>query len=179
MSLLKDHKNNKSNARYYVLHLFHEIREVMASDLHPSEKEFLLRKAHREIAPRLWLIRPEDPSLNAQLDDLMDDLTESICPTDKLYDYVSSLAEILNYRSHLADFRLLAEELRAVIDDETLDNFMRLGALAQKVPMLERCVENTGHKPSCEMRMPLGHYFLARIDHIAYVVAIEKAVARG
>src|SRR5262249_19333594 len=116
MSLLSDHKTSKKNAREYLLRLFHEMREVMASDLHHRDKHTLIHSAHlKDVACRVWLIRPEKPGLDAP-EAVRHSNDDAVWVYNALNTYMDALKDLLGYRAAVRDLQNQVALFRSLLD---------------------------------------------------------------
>lgn len=198
VSILSDWNLRKSNATQYLLLLYRELREVLASDILPNEKEHLFERTHRnEIRDRAWLVRPDlyvieshdlvSPKSFARRGKDGQKLDHTDLVQERCQSYLDELAVMLDYHSKVS-------ELRAAIQVQL--DVMKLDLPICAVSGSERCEQRKDHLAKGVERLhsafealrlgdgarsPLGGYFWDTYSHRQYIKDLLRklAVAEG
>lgn len=115
MSMVDANKKQVEDARERLLRKFHDLRGVLWSDLSLSEKGRLFVKVSDELLRDAALAYPD---LSAEVRNGVRPIgtPPHHCSEESLKNVIERLNQILGYRRHAAEFRILADKVREIYD---------------------------------------------------------------
>lgn len=183
MTILSDWNNRKHNARLFLLGIFRELREVLESDLLPTEKRHLFVKAHcGEIRDRAWLVRPDLYEIEGKTFEHPAHHKGDNC----LRTYLDDLGNMLEYGKHKAELLAAVHDVAGVMDmnlpikGDGPPNYCpeRKEEFKKHLPRLEAAFKALRLEPH-DLRAPVGGYFWDTASHRQWIEHLQKCAARA
>lgn len=194
---MKDWQLRKYNARQHLLSIYRQLRDVLLSDLHLTEKELLFEKTHRsDVQSYAWLVRPDLYTVEAHTFAPPSSRTRPIPESTRteeeirsarLRAYLNEMHDLLDYTTHFNELSSAVNAVAAVMDLDlpiTVEgNQKRCSArkdeFQKHVPRLEAAFDALRLKPHMDVRAPMSGYFWDCYSHQEWIKALRACVARA